>query len=68
VPNQALIRLEGRTLVLVQTADGFRAEPVRPVSEGLQRTLVTGALKGGERIAVGGVAALKAMLSGIGGE
>ena len=68
VPNQALIRLEGRTLVLVQTADGFRAEPVRPVSEGQQRTLVTGALKGGERIAVGGVAALKAMLSGIGGE
>jgi RND family efflux transporter MFP subunit len=68
VPNQALIRLEGRTLVLVQTADGFRAEPVRPVSEGQQRTLVTGALKGGDRIAVSGVAALKAMLSGIGGE
>ncbi|MCK7496871.1 MAG: hypothetical protein MZW92_42745 [Comamonadaceae bacterium] len=38
------------------------------VSEGAAASLVGGELKGDERIAVRGVAALKAALSGIGGE
>lgn len=68
VPNAALARLQGRILVFVQTAQGFRAVPVDLVAEGAQASSVRGELKGDERIAVRGVSALKAALMGIGGE
>ena len=68
VPNAALARLQGRVLVFVQTAQGFRAVPVNLVAEGAQASSVRGELKGDERIAVRGVSALKAALMGIGGE
>jgi hypothetical protein len=68
VPNQALIRVQGRLMLPVQTAGGYRPEPVQLASEGAQHSLVTGPFEGDERIAVAGLAALKAMLSGIGGE
>ena len=68
VPNAALARLQGRVLVFVQTAQGFRAVPVTLVAEGAQASSVRGELKGDERIAVRGVSALKAALMGIGGE
>jgi RND family efflux transporter MFP subunit len=68
VPNQALIRVQGRLMLLVQTAEGYRPEPVQLASGGAQHSLVTGPFEGDERIAVAGLAALKAMLSGIGGE
>jgi RND family efflux transporter MFP subunit len=68
VPNTALARLQGRVLVFVQTAQGFRAVPVDLVAEGAQTSSVRGELKGDERIAVRGVSALKAALMGIGGE
>ena len=68
VPNAALARLQGRVLVFVQTAQGFRAVPVNVVAEGAQSSSVRGELKGDERIAVRGVSSLKAALMGIGGE
>jgi RND family efflux transporter MFP subunit len=68
VPNAALARLQGRVLIFVQTAQGFRAVPVNVVVEGAQSSSVRGELKGDERIAVRGVSALKAALMGIGGE
>ena len=68
VPNAALVRTEGALLLFVQTAQGFRAQKVTLMSEGAADSLVGGELKGDERIAVRGVAALKAALSGIGGE
>ena len=68
VPNAALARLQGRVLIFVQTAQGFRAVPVNVVAEGAQSSSVRGELKGDERIAVRGVSALKAALMGIGGE
>ena len=68
VPNDALARLQGRVLIFVQTATGFRPVPVNIVTEGVQASSVRGELKGDERIAVRGVSALKAALMGIGGE
>lgn len=68
VPNAALARLQGRVLIFVQTAKGFRPVPVGLVAEGAQTSTVRGELKGDERIAVSGVSALKAASMGIGGE
>ena len=68
VPNGALARLHDRVVVFVQTAAGFRAQPVVLIAEGAQASAVRGDLKGDERIAVRGVSALKAALMGIGGE
>lgn len=66
VPNAALLRLEGRVLVLARTAKGFRAVPVTTVQEGPTTSVVTGDLKGVAEIALGGLSALKAQLLGIG--
>jgi len=60
--------VEGTPLLFVQTAQGFRAQKVTLVREGAEESLVGGEIKGDERVAVRGVAALKAALSGIGGE
>lgn len=68
VPNTALVRNEGKLLVFVQTSSGFRAQAVNLVSEGAGSSVISGNLRGDERVAVRGVAALKAKLIGIGGE
>jgi cobalt-zinc-cadmium efflux system membrane fusion protein len=67
IPNSALARVEGKNLVFVETAKGFRAEPVSVLHEGDQNSLVSGKFNGGEKIATRGISALKAMLMGIGG-
>ena len=67
VSNGALARVEGRTLVFVETAKGFHAEAVTLLHEGAQHSVITGKLKGDEKIVVHGVSALKASLMGIGG-
>lgn len=66
VPNAALVRHQGKTLVFVRTGRGFRAVAVALVNEGPQASLVTGALAGAE-IAVTGIPVLKARLLGMGG-
>lgn len=68
VPNAALVRTGGRLLVFVHTPSGFAARTVEMVGEDAADSLVKGGFTGDERIAVRGVAALKAALSGIGGE
>lgn len=68
IPNEALVRIGGKTLIFVQTPKGFRTEAVTILHEGAGNSLVTGKLKGDEKIAVRGVSALKASLMGIGGE
>ena len=68
VPNSAIARVSGRTVVFVRTAAGFRPSPVRIVSEGATRSLVAADFKGDERIAVSGVASLKSAALGIGVE
>lgn len=66
IPNSAISRIEGRTLIFVKTPQGFRAQAVHIVNEGAQSSVISGALKGDEVIAVRGVSALKANLIGIG--
>jgi RND family efflux transporter MFP subunit len=68
VPNGALARFDGKTLIFVETGKGFRSEAVTILHEGAQNSLITGTLKGDEKIAVQGVSALKAQMMGIGGE
>ncbi len=68
VPNGALARIEGKTLLFIETEKGFRAAEVTVLHEGAQDTLITGKLTGMEKIAVQGVSSLKAQMMGIGGE
>jgi cobalt-zinc-cadmium efflux system membrane fusion protein len=68
VPNSALARIGGKTLVFVETAKGFRNEAVSVLHEGAQSSLVSGKFNGDEKIAVQGVSALKAQMMGIGAE
>jgi RND family efflux transporter MFP subunit len=67
LPNAALARVEGRTVVFVATPQGFHAATVTVVNEGAQNTVVNAPFKGDEKIAVHGVSALKAQMMGIGG-
>lgn len=67
VPNGALARVRGQSMVFVESPKGFRAEAVTVLHEGAQSTLITGKLDGKEKIAISGVAVLKAKLMGIGG-
>lgn len=67
VPVAALARSGGKTYLFVQTAKGFQAREVKVVGETADSAAIQGALKGNERYAVKGVAALKASWSGIGG-
>lgn len=66
VPNGAVARLGGKAMVFVETAKGFRPEPVTVLHVGAENTLITGQFKGGEKIAVRGVSALKANVMGVG--
>jgi membrane fusion protein, heavy metal efflux system len=68
VPNAAVVRHDAKVLLFVQIKEGFAATPVDIVREGPASTIVTGSLKGDERVAVRGVASLKAALAGIGSE
>jgi cobalt-zinc-cadmium efflux system membrane fusion protein len=68
IPMSAVTRNGEQPLVLVATPKGFSAVPVQVLDEDDRSALVAGALTTGERIAVQGVAAVKARLLGIGGE
>lgn len=68
VPNSALVRIEGKAIVFVETAKGFRHESVTLLHEGATNSLISGKFIGTEKIAVQGVSALKAQMMGIGGE
>lgn len=66
IPNSAISRIAGRTLVFIETPKGFRAQDIKILSEGAQNTVISGALKLNEKIAVHGVSALKSSMMGIG--
>ena len=67
IPNSAISRIAGRTVVFVATAEGFRAQTINVLNEGAQNSVISGELKGDEKIAVRGVSTLKSSLMGIGG-
>lgn len=66
IATSALARHQGRTYVFVQAKDGFVATEVKLLGEAPVTSIVTGALRGDERIAVRGIAALKAIWVGVG--
>jgi RND family efflux transporter MFP subunit len=67
VPSGALARRDGRARVYAEAEGGFAVVEVQVVEENAERALVKGDLAPGRRIAVKGVATLKAIESGIGG-
>lgn len=67
IPNSAIARIAGKTVVFVETPQGFRAQTINVLNEGAQNSVIGGALKGDEKIAVRGVSALKSSVMGIGG-
>ncbi|MET0250770.1 MAG: efflux RND transporter periplasmic adaptor subunit [Novosphingobium sp.] len=63
VPSDAIQTLDGRPVVFVVEAGGFRATPVVPGASAAGRTEILKGLKGSERIAGRGAFLLKAELS-----
>ncbi len=68
VPTAAIVRQGNKALVFVRTVAGFRPETVKVESEGATESVVSGAIRDGEQVAVKGVAAIKAAMMGIGVE
>lgn len=67
IPNSAISRIAGKTMIFVATPQGFRAQAVNVLNEGAQNSVISGELNGDEKIAVHGVSALKSSMLGIGG-
>ena len=66
VPVKAVLRHAGRNWVFVERPGGFEPEPVKVLSQTSQAVAIDAAFFGEEKIAVEGVAALKAMWQGEG--
>lgn len=64
VPSQAIVRQGGQSWVFVERPGGFEPEPVKVLGQSAKSVAVDGTFGGGERIAVEGVAALKAAWQG----
>ncbi|HET7687785.1 MAG TPA: efflux RND transporter periplasmic adaptor subunit [Candidatus Macondimonas sp.] len=67
VPGAALAYLDNKPHVFLETPGGYRPVPVTVVSETGDRRIIKGALIPTDKVAVAGVASLKAMASGLGG-
>lgn len=67
IPNSAISRIAGKTVVFVETPKGFRAQTINVLNEGAQSSVIGGDLNGDEKIAVRGVSTLKSSMMGIGG-
>ena len=68
VPKSALSRQGADTVVFVQTKSGFTPAKVKVISEQGDEAVVDAGFKGGEKIAVTGIAAIKGAWLGLGGE
>ena len=67
VPSSAIVKLDNRDVVYVSVPSGFEAREVDVKSTGSGEWIVMQGLQPGEKVAVSGTAALKAMSMGIGG-
>lgn len=67
VPNAALVRAGNQAYVFVQTAAGYRPQPVQVLSQSAAMITVTGDLRGEEKVVAKGTVALKAAWQGLGG-
>jgi len=68
VPGGSVVRQKDRNWVFVRTADGFRALPVQVVSESSRGAWIRADLKPDDRVAIGGIIALLALLADAGQE
>ena len=68
IPAQAVVRRDGRAYVFVQTAQGFVPTRIEASEAKGSQVQVRGGLRGNERIAVRGLAALKGAWLGLGSE
>ena len=68
VPAAALMRQQGKVYLFVQVAGGFRLVEAKVLGESGASATISGAFKGSEQIAVTGIAAIKAVVAGAGGE
>lgn len=66
VPQAALVRQREQLYVFVEAPGGFRPQTVKLIAQAGDTALVSGPFQGGERVAVKGVAALKASWMGLG--
>jgi RND family efflux transporter MFP subunit len=66
VPQAALVRQQEQLYVFVEVPGGFRTQVVKLIAQAGDTALVSGPFQGGERVAVKGVAALKASWMGLG--
>lgn len=60
IPRQALLRVEGKTWVMVDQGEGFQPVEVSISSEESDALIIKGKLAAGDQVAVSGTAALKA--------
>ncbi|MFZ5593942.1 MAG: efflux RND transporter periplasmic adaptor subunit [Pseudomonadota bacterium] len=67
VPAAAIARGTDKSVIFVQTAQGFSARQITVVSEANGRSVITGELRGDEQVAVRGVVAIKGAWMGLGG-
>jgi len=67
VPSSAVVKLDGNDVVYVSVPSGYEVRNVDVKSTGSGAWIVMNGLVTGDRIAVAGTAALKAMSMGIGG-
>lgn len=66
IPYSGLVRRGEQTSVFVTTAGGFRLVPVRLVAEDQDHVVVSGPITDQDEIAIGGISALRGILSGLG--
>jgi cobalt-zinc-cadmium efflux system membrane fusion protein len=67
VPNAAIAQNEGKAFLFVRNAKGFAVIPITVIGKQATTSMINGALKGSEQIAVKGAVALKANWLGLGG-
>ena len=67
VPSQALVHQDNKVYLFVQTASGFRVQPVTVVGTAANTSTIEGPFSGNEQIAVRGVVTLKGAWQGLGG-
>jgi multidrug efflux pump subunit AcrA (membrane-fusion protein) len=68
VANSALSHQEGKVLLFVKTAEGFRAQTATLIYEGAKESAINADLREDDEVAVRGIAALKGMLAGLGAQ
>jgi cobalt-zinc-cadmium efflux system membrane fusion protein len=66
VPNAAIAQNEGKAYLFVRNVNGFAVIPVTVMGKQAATSMISGALKGNEQIAVKGAVALKANWLGLG--